>query len=193
MPTLSQVVAAGTISVITAGAITLGGMTYWNGNKTVNDAITTLQEHGNKIELYEMNENQLVAKINELKSLRDDLQTQINTLTDEGKADDEEIAGLKAEVEDYTNQITSLTDDLNTANEEIATAEDNGDKLAQRILDLEAELQNANDDITRLQEQLATTTNQTSDKEPKTDSEMAIILEEPTTEDGTTQDPVGQE
>jgi peptidoglycan hydrolase CwlO-like protein len=170
----SQIV-TGTVTAITAGAITLGAMTYWNGEDTVNEAKATLQDQGNKIELYEMNETQLVNKIVELKDLRDSLKDHIAELEAKGISD-------QATIDDLNDQIDAANVEINNLEKQLGTAETNGDILAQRILDLEGQLNKANEDIAGLQEQLDETNNQTSTAEPLTDTEMADILESSTEE-----------
>ncbi|MEH7385417.1 FlxA-like family protein [Bacillus sp. JJ1521] len=149
------------------GAITLGLMTTWNGTDTVNNAITTIQQQAGDLGIYETNENKLVDKINELKTLRDELQGQVATLTSDSNTKQETIDSLNVQIEGLNSQIDSLEAD-------VATANTNGETLAQRIDALEAELQEANDDITRLQAELDATT---STDAPLTETEMSAILE----------------
>jgi chromosome segregation ATPase len=171
---LSKLVGATVLS----GVITLGAMTVWDGKDTVDNAITTIQGQVTDLNKYEMNENQLVTKINDLKTLRDSLQSEVNRLTELDETNTATITSLEGQIAEVNNEIASLEDQLNAANVEIANANTNSETLAQRIADLEAELTKANDDIERLQNELNNT--DTSDNVPLTEAEMADILETPT-------------
>jgi len=176
-------------ATVLGGVITLGVMTTWTGKDTVDHSIEKIQEMAGNLDQYEANENQLVQKIEDLKTLRANLQSQVESLTAQGLLDGEQITTLQGqiatatdEIEDLENQLATVngqladkTSQLETANSDLANANTNGETMAQRIADLEAELQEANSDIARLQAELNSL--DTSGNVPLTDEEIATILE----------------
>lgn len=144
-------------ATVLAGGVALGAMVFWNGSETLNEAKTTITEYAERINLFEDNENALVAKLQELKSVRDNLQTQI----DQNALDIEEMALLQTQLDEANAQIAEYEADLQTTTE--------------RITALENELNKANSEAEQLQ--LVMDENQT-EAQPLSAEEMAALVEE---------------
>lgn len=145
------------ITTLAAGAITLGAMTYFTGTDTIDSAKDTIIELGEKIGIYESNENKLISKINELNA-------ELTIL----RAQEDETESLMLQISELENQIEELENQL-------LEVDSNGETLAERIILLESEVILANEKSRELQ---ATIDENIVNDEPLTDLELAEITGE---------------
>lgn len=163
---MSSLVKLAGVAVLSAG-VTLGAMVYWNGTQTIETAINTIEDQENKLQTYDAQQQKLIDRINDLRGLRDDLQSQINQLLNDGGANQEMIDQLQRELEDTNAQLNSLEEQLEEANS-------SGETMAERILALEGEVKKANEEVERLQQTLDD--NNSSDYQPLTEEELNDLL-----------------
>lgn len=105
---------------VLAGGFTLAGAgLLFNGTQTLQDASTYVQDAGNRLVQYEMNEGQLLEKIGLIKADGlNKLEDANSTIADlEGKKEqlEVEIANLNNEVTELGHEVTNLQAELQSA------------------------------------------------------------------------------
>lgn len=147
---------------VLAGGFTLAGAgLLFTGSETLQNASSFVQQAGNKITQFEVNENSLLDKIATLKSDANskievanakiaekkvkigELEGQISSLTSEKEA-------LMAEVASLESEITGLQAELNTANANLASTQAALDEKTAQYDAKVAELNKANKTIAEL-------------------------------------------
>lgn len=152
-----------------ASSIAIGSVVFTGGD-IIDRVNTKVADMFDMISTYESNETKLAEKVNELKSNKESLLSEIDRLTQEDSGKNEQIKNLEGQVKDLQSEINELEDQLG-----------NKDGLLAEITRLEGEVSKANNKVAELESIL----NRPINDIPLTDSEIDELLSSTHKFDGT--------